>query len=151
MSAWIVDKVHIDMLISAYNAMVKERRCNSGILWGENADRLGKGLWEMNYANHRHLYAHLYATDGEPEILPYVFQECPMPADFRTAIPPMLKVIACYECQTSDQEIWEWSFAKKWIEALRTGLIGMLPGYDAAPWGVTERDAILKAATAHTK
>jgi hypothetical protein len=151
MSAWIVEKVHIDMLISAYNAMLKERRCGSGMLWGEDADRQGRWLWEMNHANHRHLYEHHYAADGEPEIPPYTFTECPMPSDFRTAIPPLLKVIACYEYQCCDQPIWENSSTAKWIEALRSALIGMLPGYDAAPWGVTERDAIVKAAAAHTK
>jgi len=50
----------------------------------------------------------------------------------------VLKAIACYAYQSSDWEDWERSRASAFCETLRFKLIGILPGYDAAPWGIED-------------
>lgn len=47
-----------------------------------------------------------------------------------------LKLIACFEYQSSDAPTWPDSEARKWCDALRNRLIRELPGYEAAPWGM---------------
>lgn len=48
----------------------------------------------------------------------------------------ILKAIDCYEYQSCEHPEWEVSEAFAFCDALRRSLIGDLPGYDEAKWGI---------------
>lgn len=47
-----------------------------------------------------------------------------------------LKLIDCFEYQACEYDGWEDSEAHRFCECLRGSLIGALPGYNDAPWGL---------------
>lgn len=49
----------------------------------------------------------------------------------------LLKVCQCYEQQCCEWSQWEGSTARKIVEYVKAHAICTLPGYDAAPWGLT--------------
>jgi hypothetical protein len=50
----------------------------------------------------------------------------------------LLKAIDCYEYQSCEHPQWRTSDARAICAALRHRLIGELPGYSAAPWGIED-------------
>jgi len=154
MSAWIVDKKHIDALVSA--ALVCAQHDRSSFRWydadgnhshelsytdTERATQVGKMLWAWNLAS---INARYVDTIEHPE-------NCPGPVGFKgistvdqyrfvrtPLIPPVavLKAIACYEYQSCECEEWEISEAKAFCASLRNRVISMLPGYNESPWGL---------------
>ena len=158
MSAWIVSKEHIDALVSAALVVAQENR--SSFRWAdadgnhsheltytdtERATQVGKMLWAENLAS---INARYVDTIDHPE-------NCPGPNDFegvstvdkyrftRTPrIPPVaiLKAISCYEYQSCEHDEWKTSQALQFCESLTGSMIGLLPGYDEAPWGLDSDD-----------
>ena len=53
------------------------------------------------------------------------------------------KAIDCYEYQSCEHAGWPRSEARALCAALRHRLIGELPGYDAAPWGIEDAAPVL--------
>ena len=53
-----------------------------------------------------------------------------------------LKMIDCYEYQSREGADWERSVARAFCEALRRRLIGALPGYEDAAWGVPRGEEV---------
>ena len=49
----------------------------------------------------------------------------------------LLKTVDCYEYQSCEHPGWAQSQAHAFCESLRARLIGTLPGYDDASWGIT--------------
>lgn len=47
------------------------------------------------------------------------------------------KILDCYEYQACEHDEWEASKAARAIDGLRRQLLSSLPGYSAAPWGVS--------------
>jgi hypothetical protein len=138
-SAWIVDKVTIDALVT-------------GIVQGEviapedygNEDELGRTLWRECLTS----VAYRYPNDEDGER--------PGPIDFRDSdvdeyefervtVDPvvLLKQVGCYQYQSCEHPGWEASRAFAWTTALyqqlnRAGYSHTSPGYDEAPLGLDE-------------
>lgn len=159
MSAFMVDKAHIDTLITA----ALDARCGRDFTWyvGEgwsatarqldftNADEIGGMLWAENLASIHGRYPDTLEggpvpgpVDFEPEhTLTYTWQRVGTPG----ALPPVvvLKAIQCYEYQSCEHDGWRASAARAFCEALRLAMISRLPGYDAAPWAIYSPEQVL--------
>lgn len=97
----------------------------------DSPSRLGQMLWGEN---HRSVNARYQEDDIEP-----LYEYAPLPGVVNPVV--VLKAIDCYEYQTCEHEDWEASEAHKFCETLRGKMIGWLPGYDDAPWGIDDRHA----------
>lgn len=65
----------------------------------------------------------------------------------RSQVKPVvaLKSLACLDYQSCEHPNYNNSIAKRLITALESHAIGLLPGYDDAPWGWTREDETAKA------
>ncbi len=149
MSAWIVAKEHIDLLVHAGLHLPRHgklRWYRTDNHWFEldrsNANEIGGKLWAENLAS----VAGRYPNDADGDrpgpmdfkdhdVLTYRFQEIPGRIDPVV----VLKSIACYEYQSCEHAGWQDSDAKRICEALTQACVNALPGYDAAPWGFDQR------------
>lgn len=157
MSAWIVDKAHIDYLVSAgfiggvanplewFDAEPGPEAFREGEPWGpgwrehleehgrkltrETAGRVGAMLWAENVASVNHRYAETELED------PYLFARVMVEGW------AALKALECYEYQSCEHPGWRTSEARAFCDALRARLIDHLeaqePRYTDAPWGFT--------------
>jgi hypothetical protein len=116
MSAWIVSKKHIDLLVAAAK----------GMYGGPDADQLGQMLWEENTKSVNFRYNETRPMPSYKFVSP------------KGAIDPVvvLKQISCFEYQACEHPEWKDSKAKEFCEDLTNQMIGALPGYEEAPWGV---------------
>jgi hypothetical protein len=155
MSSWVVDKTHIDLLITAGlrfpglvlpgGTLTWTHQGRRGELTRDNADTIGGKLWAENYASVHHTYPG--DADGPDGSLPgpksfegvhtltYTFQAIPGVLDPVV----VLKQIACYAYQSCDHDGWPASEAAAITDALRSAAIRVLPGYHDAPWGFSDR------------
>jgi len=162
MSAFIVSKTHIDALLTAglhwkeygplswqVPGVPQDTDFQRGQPWGltalENARRrhrelntdtvhaVGQLLVAQNYASVNYRY-------DEDELEPvYTFEAVlgvPNPV-------VVLKAINCYEYQARETPDYDNSEAAAFCQALRGAAIHHLPGYDQAPWEITERNIFL--------
>lgn len=135
MSAWIVSKAHIDVLVAAGLQFSKYGNltfyCKGRPVMEltiETADEFGKMLWRENHRSVNYRYSERERTP------PYRF-------DRRTLEIPLdpvkvLKLIGCYGYQTCEHKGYASSMAKRYCDALRDTLIYNLEGYDEGPWGI---------------
>lgn len=139
MSAWVVEKVHIDALVTAAidragpgHRFSYYHNRDRHYVTIDNADEVGQMLWDENFAS----VNHLYIRDDPAPRETYRFR--------RTAEIPAIalqKGIICYEYQSCEHDGWDTSAAKAFCEELRQMLITRDPGYDkAAGWGFSESD-----------
>ena len=146
MSAFIVDKVHIDVLIRAglnarYKPMAWYYGDKSSQLTYENVDEVGQMLLDECVLSVSSRY-----DDDKPTtlpgpndaywLIPYQYRERPI-------VPPpvvMLCIVRCYMYQSNEHPEWKISEAKAYCDALMDDLINKLPGYSDAPWGWTEEE-----------
>ena len=122
MSAWIVSKAHIDMLVTA-TVMLGERT-------RAEADVTGQMLWDENYKS---VNARYRRHDKAPA---YRFKA-------RTWANPseLLKALACYDYQTCEHDAWGAdNAAYDLVEKLRVRVEPLREeaDYEAAPWGIDE-------------
>lgn len=151
MSAFLVDKAHIDALVAAglraqrdgqYGELplswTAPRRREARRLDHLSADGVGRMLWRENvrslmarYPGHADEWADaMRAADA------YVF-----PGEDRVErldLAGELKAIDCLEYQSCEHRGWRTSEARAFCDALRRRLVALLPGYDAAEWGVRD-------------
>lgn len=163
MSAFVVDKTHIDALVTAglsgprrygdmrwlwpeLSAEDERDAYEAGQPWGPRAvelaqerthfltDETAGRVGAMLWAENRASVNHRYDEDEwEP---PYEFKRLGGTVD------PVivLKAIACYEYQSCEHPDWERSEAHTFVRALEAKMIRSLPGYDDAPgWDITDR------------
>ena len=166
MSAWIVSKTHIDLLITAGLIIPTQTIRNSRLRWylpdetspdrhqvfeldDFNADDIGVTLWAENHASVNHRYPDASDDlpgpvdfDG-PDVLTYTHQPIPGPIDPVV----VLKVINCYQYQSCEHPGWETSSAHAFCTSLTQACISALPGYDQAPWGFDDPHHFTKAAS----
>jgi hypothetical protein len=124
MSAWIVGRNHLDLLITAAVAWGLTRR--------EHADETGRMLWRENLASVAHRY--LGDCDGQR----------PGPADFRdrhvdtyrfrpypgrVAPEVVATAAACLAYQSCDHPGWPTSAAYSWVARSRTEAEGRVGAY----------------------
>jgi hypothetical protein len=150
MSAFIVDKAHIDLLVAAgldfpthgalawYTRDERAHRLN-----GVNADEVGAMLWAENLAS----VAARYPDDASGErpgpidltdddIAAYRWENVPGRIDPIV----VMKAIDCYEYQSCEHAGWRDSAAAAFCDRLRRAAISRLPGYeDAAGWEFSNR------------
>ncbi len=160
MSAFEVDKTHIDVLISAalqgshggplywYHGEIPNTMPGEALPSHENyLERLNTtrrevtsdnaGMWgALLVAENRRSVNHRYNEDEIEE--PYEFTRY---AGTFNAV-AILKAISCYEYQSCEHPEWEASEAKSFCDALRTDQIHKLTGYDKAPWEVTDASQV---------
>lgn len=148
MSAFMVDKRHIDALVTlAYRGPVDiapHTWCGSDF-WGRHPsqadfDAMGKVLIRANLDGIEYRYPDVIhnpeATPGPIDRYwerPYVYEE-----GKRLTIVQALKAIDCYEYQCDESPGWRCSRAAILCAHLRTYLIHCLPGYEQAKWEITE-------------
>jgi hypothetical protein len=134
MSAWIVTKDHIDVLVQA---IIVEHGGN----FDTTADNLGQMLWNENHESVNARYRE------DTETLGYAFVGMEAPLDPVV----VLKAINCYDYQSCEHDGWEGSEAKFLMDWLRerlapkAGLLSAdavyeLRAYSEAPWGIDRRE-----------
>jgi hypothetical protein len=139
-SAWIVDRAHIDVLVQGL--------AESETVTEVDPDALGQELWRENLAS----VAYRYPRDGDGER--------PGPIDFRDAdvdeyvyrrpsakIDPqaLLVALGCYDYQSCEHPGWATSRARLWTttlreQLLRSGVKEAAPGSRMEAWGYEEKD-----------
>ena len=151
MSAFIVDKEHIDLLVTAG----LEFRSYGPLSWWheatgkryeltpQRAHEVGQMLWAENLAS----LVGRYPNDGSGErpgpidfeddmVLTYRYQRIPGVPDIAT----VAKAVHCYEYQSCEHDGWKTSQARAFCQALEHACVTRMPGYEAAPWGFTDRN-----------
>jgi hypothetical protein len=131
-SAFVVGKVHIDALISAFFAYRNRGQSDA------EAIQIGRMLIAENYRSVDHRYPrhdHADPTAAALAVEEYTFTDL----GHHFAPVTILKAIDCYVYQSCEHEGWQDSEARKWCEALRAEAITELPGYQDAPWQITGR------------
>lgn len=151
MSAFVVNDDHIRALVAAglqFKSYPDDKmRFWAGeypgedkvtLLTRDSADQIANMLLAENYrsVNHR------YEEDDAPPTLTTVWT-----AYLARPLDPVviLKAIDCYEYQACEHDEWNSSLAYAFCEALRRRIIGCLPGYEAAPWGVSSIEQAFRA------
>lgn len=141
MSAWVVDKAHINAMIDAglrvkYPPMTWHHNDKPHELTAGNASEVGQMLLDECVKS----VSYRYEDSKVTELLGRTDAEYLLPFEYRRfANPPspveILKQIDCYEYQSCEHPEWESSESHSFCQALRHCTIDRLPGYDEAPWG----------------
>ncbi len=122
MSAWVVSKQHIDLLVSALRTFEIAPT-------GKSVDEIGRELWGENVSSVNYRYG------AEDETPPYTFT---MPD--LTTVTVIYKQARCYDYQSCEHPQWEASTAYRWINLLIRKLDPMVDdssdAYSLAPWGI---------------
>ena len=134
MSAFVVSKEDIDILVTAHLAL-------EGLAWtNERADAIGRMLWRENVLSVAYRYD-MPARHGA-EHAAYIdaiaaYRSEPICA--RAAA--VAKIARCYDYQSCEHPGWEASRARAIVDGLMGAFPDTIAGYDAAPWGIAcERD-----------
>ena len=124
MSAWIVSKKHIDVLVAAADLPTQAER-----------NELGQLLWDENHKSVNYRYTEQRPTPR------YTFTAPPAPLN----TPTILKQINCLDYQSCEHEGWGSSKAFAWLKKLEEMLVPAnqtaaqmeaTPEYNKAPWGI---------------
>jgi hypothetical protein len=153
MSAFVVDKVHIDAMVWAALAATSYGRPFSWY-WNdarnevttENADEVGQMLIDQCVKSVSHRYSGAKLTDlpGPCDaywVVPYHYK----PPVIKPELVESLKNIRHYEYQACEDEDWEATTAYAFCLSLTESLIMKLQGYEAAPWGWEMKEIELRA------
>ena len=140
MSAWIVSKLHVDVLV--YGLGTAE------IVTGLSPTEIGQELWEENHRSINFRYAHHGVVDT-----PAYTYEVPTAERIQQAAEGghqaaqvatltridndlILGLVECYDYQSCEHPGWGQSRAKKWCDTLYSLLIATGADSTNAPWGV---------------
>ena len=141
MSAFVVDKRHINAMIEAglINQYGEGLNYHHNGEWYkltlENASETGQMLLDENIASVSYRYDDSHLTDlpGRVDaeyVIPFSYKRIFAPTGVET-----IKNIQCYEYQACEHPEWKISKAKAFCAALMHAQYDRLPGYEAAPWG----------------
>jgi len=141
MSAYVVDRGHINFMIHAAKA-----GRNRPLRWrspnidrhrkieDEHLDMLGTMLWEENIKSVMFRYPgddrlNLPGPIGESFDFSYKFMHLGFnPID-------VIKAVHCYVYQSCEHPGWEESEARNFVESLEAKYVRMFDGYEDAKWG----------------
>lgn len=147
MSAFVVDKRHIDLIV---HAVIHGTEDGEHVWWSDSllrqeiafclpnerdfGDELGQLLLDENVRSVRYRY------DDDENMIPYYARQpyCFEPLPFRPTVVELLKALNCYIYESCEHPDWEDSMAYKIVMLIRNHAIYMLPGYEEAPWEWTE-------------
>lgn len=136
MSAFVVSKQDIDILVTAYLALHQPNIIDP--------NRLGRELWRENVLSVAYLY-------GMPE------RHCEEHAGYMGAIrayahepifakrAAVAKVARCWDYQSCEHPLYEASRAKKIVDLLMATFPDSAPGYEDMPWGISGEADLAKA------
>lgn len=97
-------------------------------------DALGEMLWTEN---ERSIESRYPSDHAEMLSVDYCLgYEWTRPAGRPLSCAAAFKALDCYEYQACEHDGWVDSEAKRFVDALRGAIAGVLPGYDAAQWEV---------------
>lgn len=124
MSAWIVTKAHIDVLVHALGRRE---------LMDISPNEAGAILWRENYRSVNYRYDERSRTPS------YTYSQPPV----KWSPDQLTKIVGCYTYQTCERPDWEQSKAFALVETLsealdREGAKRDSAEADTAPWGVCE-------------
>lgn len=119
MSAFIVDKHHIDHIVTTANRW-EMREANT-------PDELGRTLWTENVKSVAYRYSEPTDMTEAAEYRWPVFGRVLKPVE-------ALKAINCLEYQSCEHPAWQTSEARRFCESFKAEAIGRLDGYSEAPW-----------------
>ena len=138
MSAYVVEKEHIDALVRA--AVVARlwywHDGTSHSVTNLTADETGRMLWLENVCSvaTRYEESDLDELPGAMETQAYFWPPILLLRGQASPV-EILKSIACYEYQTCEHDAWKDSEAAAFCSALRHHEISCLPGFEDAAWG----------------
>lgn len=145
MSAYLVDREHIDALVrfacDDNRVWTEEAEGGWRYLSREDADWLGRVLWIENLVSVAYRYPNDRGSDrpgpcglSDDEIAAYTF---PAHLWVRPTAPAVaiLKSADCLDYQSCEHPGWESSKAKALLDAIRRAAWQHVPGYEEAPWG----------------
>lgn len=159
MSAFVVEPTHVDALVSAG---LSWRIGCSDLRWfwpeldrSEDMDALRGKTRELTFDSAGRVASMLYTEcyvsvryrydSPAHEEMPGLI-DMPRPDEYVFAIMNgtpdpvvVLKALSCYEYQACEHPGWLSSEARQFCDALRHRAIRALPGYDAAPWEIHDR------------
>lgn len=137
MSAWIVSREHIDVLVQGL--------AESEIVVDVPPDEIGRTLWRENLASIAHRYPQ-YNEDGErPGPIDFKASDVDTYTYTRPAERPshdsLLKQAHCYDYQTCEHPEYQESTARGWVKQLSVfltdaGVDAQGDAYARAPWGI---------------
>ena len=146
MSAWVVTKHHIDLLVSAAlerGIAVKFAPIDEAVtITAATAEEIGLLLWGENMSS----VIYRYSLDGSDEATAYL-QDL---AGYRFRFYPgvrasaVAQALTCFDYQACEHPTYEHSAAAFFVSQLRTA-IGNPGDTDAEPWGFDSEDAVLAA------
>jgi hypothetical protein len=144
MSAFVVNKEHIDYLVhAAKRAEMRTAPMPDGTerFVDTEGDDIGRMLWQENVTSVYYRYEpggeageYFRSCGFEDDIANY---SCPAFPQKRFDPVVALKAIECYEYQSCEHNGWKTSAAKQFCDDLRNALIWELPGIEQAPWEIT--------------
>ena len=141
MSAFIVEKTHINFLVHA--AALLSRNTFTWYWEGrkrlEDFDPAGQLLWEENIRSVQFRYPSI-PREELPGPIGESFEYVHENQLFSSKINPVavLKAITGYSYQACETDDWKESEAHAFVESLKSLAISKLPGYEEAEWEVTE-------------
>lgn len=136
MSAFVVSKHDIDILVTAYMALRGA---------GPSPDAIGRMLWRENVSSVLHLYrgkscAELRAMWPQlVEIDAYLFS----PIFAKAAA--VAKIARCYDYQSCEHDGWRESRSREIVERLMRVFPDDVPFYDDMPWGISDAADLARA------
>lgn len=151
MSAWVVSKHHIDVLVSALIEFDVYVRLGDGRPRpAKDLDpvAIGQMLWTENVRSVTARYDLATTQDKErqdehagyiDDIVGYAFTQR---HGFKPG--PLAHALACYEYQSCEHATWRDSAACEAVYDLYRALCRRLPGYDDGPWGVDTECDLMK-------
>lgn len=163
MSAYVISEEHVTAMVRAGLTVYRGRISGLDLSWhAEDVQYEGAATHDEYVQQLQAAYRQLNANTADQTAsmlmfecirsVAYRYQDCEWP-DLPGPIPnpnpssihvyPLekapspvqaLKLVDCYEYQSCEHPDWDSSEAKRFCAALRSALIGSLPGYDDAPW-----------------
>jgi hypothetical protein len=132
----MLDDEHFDYLVSAAFAFQ--------IVDGRHADDLSEMLRAENARSVSYRYPGYTGNPSptpprvlrRPRITRSIFSGNPV-----AELSKLIKQCHCYEYQACEHPEWEGSAARKFVRRIEREAIRRLPGYEAAPWGITRESA----------
>jgi hypothetical protein len=144
MSAFICGDMHINAIVtyavekrvSFYVAATRERRDITSF----TAEEIGRILMDENVRSVVARYDATspdYADEAKDAASDYKYKPFPTPL---TPV-EIIKACHCLEYQSCETEDWDSTLAWRILQDIKSAALHDLPGYDGAPWEITERSA----------